>query len=345
MSGAADLLARLSPAAAERVAREYLVSLLSGEISPGEHPGVSDLRSLPLNERNLDAIVKGLAVGGRTNAGMPTYSRALLADIVDPALQVVSKSYPLPAHRQFCKILTAPDFRPSKYIAAIDGLDVQEIGELGEYPTINEHAFEGNAETVSLRTFGRIAQISRQTATNDATCGYFRDLGAALVAACFRKEAALVYGALEANPLLSDGDNWFNASNTETAVNVATVLERAFAKFAGQTFSNGEYVGAIPTVLIVPPSWSLYTDDFTSDLVIQRPFLIKSPYVSSGYMLAGASCPSIGLVGLDQALIPQLETNPRPPSNLDIALQLKVRHTFAVLPLQRAGVVKLAVGE
>jgi hypothetical protein len=148
---------------------------------------------------------------------------------------------------------------------------------------------------------------------------------------------------MESNPVLADGGQWFDSSNTYTGANPLSCLENGFEKFAGQQFPNGDYVGAVPTLLVVPPSWTLTVDDFTSDIVLQRPYLIKTPWVTNGYLIAGANCPSVALIGLDQTLLPQIETNPAPPKDFDIGLQAKVTHTFAVLPLQRAGIVRLAI--
>lgn len=342
MSAAAELLGRLAPATAERVLREFLTELVTGKQSANAHPGVADLRELPVSERTIGAILDGMNRGAMTNPQLPAYSRELLANVLEPALTAVSREYPLPQHRLFTRILVATDFKPKSYIVGLDGISLDEIHEHGAYPTSTEMSFQGNPERIAPKTYGRVVSLTRQTLVNDAGCQYFGDLGRALTAGAYRKEAELVYGAMESNPNMADGQPWFDSTNTyTTSSGIVTAIEQGFALFASQTFPNGQYVGAYPSILVVPPSWTLYVDDISSDLLLQKPNVIKSPYVNNGYLIAGPSCPSIGLVGFDAALTPTIETNNRPVKDFDIGLQMKVRHEFAVLPLQRAGIVKL----
>lgn len=342
MNGLQALMARLSPAAAERAASDYLTFLLTGKKAEGAHPAVDDIATLPMNDRTLDNVLAALNAG-RTHPALPAWAKEQLANMVEPALQVIAREYPAPTHRAIVKLIAATDYRPQNLVTGLDGLTLGEVGENGVYPKSLD--FEGDRVTTSLRTFGRIVRITRQTITNDASCQYFRDVGMALLAAAYRLEARELFALLEANGNLADGDPWFTDGNNVTSPSVLGALVKGFETFAEQRFDSGEYVATMPAVLVVPPSWYVNAADLPSDLALNRDLLIlKIPHVTHGYLVANPSaCPAIGLLSLSATATPQLETNREPTANLDIGLEVKVRHDFAVVPLNRAGIVRLTV--
>lgn len=336
---AVTLLQSLAPSTAERVARDYLTSLLSGKPADNEHPAAADLRSLPLDERTFEAIAQGLSSrGAKFDSGFPQMTRELLSNIVDPALTVVSRAYPEPGHRLFTAMLPARDYRAQSYITGLDGVTVDPVSELSEFPVTL--GFTGNAETATLKRVGRIVSIPRQTIVDDARCGFFNDVGRALVAACYRAEATDVYAKLEANPTLGDGNAWFDASNTASGASSIAALWAGIEAFYGQAYDSGEFVSASPAHLVVPVDWVVTANDLPADAANLT--VTRSPHLANAYLFASPSaCPAVGLATLSER--PVLESNPRPPANVDVGMQVKVSHDFAAVPLSRVGVVRMTV--
>lgn len=340
-----NYLARLAPATAEKVVREYLVELISGKANPSAHPGVADLRALPFDQKTLDALAAGISSkGAGFNSQLPALTRQLMENVVEPALQVVPTSFPEPQHRGFTTTIPARDFKTQRFVLSMDPISVDEISENSEY---THHAAEGQPESVSLKTYGKVFSITRQTITNDASCRYFADVGNALVAGAYRKEAELVYGLMESNPDLADSAPWFDATNslTKTGWNRLGALQDGFELFYNQTTASGGFVGAVPRYVVLPPDWRFSVTDLFSDMLLQPPTVIISPWVTSAYLVAGDTCPSVGLVGLGGNLTPSLAVNGKMKLEDDLGLQVKVTHDVAVIPVSRCGIVRMTVTE
>lgn len=340
-----NYLARLAPATAEKVVREYLSELISGKSNPSAHPGVADLRAMPFDQRTLDALAAGISSKGTAfNSQLSALTREFMADVLDPALRVIPTTYPEPLHRGFTTVIPARDFRTQRFVLSMDPIEVDEISENSEY---THHAAEGLPETVKLKTYGKVFSITRQTITNDASCRYFADVGNALVAGAYRKEAELVYGLMESNPNLADGSPWFDATNstTQTGYKKLAALMEGFELFYQQKTASGGYVGAVPRYIVLPPDWRFNVTDLFSDMLIEPPIVIISPWVTSAYIVAGPTCPSVGLVGLGGNLTPSLQVNGKMRLEDDLGLQIKVTHDVATVPISRCGIVKLTVTE
>jgi len=215
---------------------------------------------------------------------------------------------------------------------------VDPVTELSEFPVTL--GFSGNAETATLKRVGRIVNIPRQTIVNDSRCGFFNDVGRALIAACYRAEAAAVYAKLEANPTLGDGSPWFGADNSASGASSVASLWAGIEKFYSQAYDSGEFVSASPAHLVVPVDWVVTANDLPADAA--NITVTRSPHLANAYLFASPSaCPAVGIATLSER--PVLESNPRPPANVDIGMQLKASHDFAVVPLNRAGVVRMTV--
>lgn len=346
MNGAADLLNRLAPAARERVLREYIAELVTGKATDNPHPGVADMRSLPVDQRTLGAILQGIESGGRTSPQLPQLSRALLSDVLDPALIGLAKQYPAPVHRAFVGVQVVPNYREQSFIGSFDGLEVSPVGELGAIPVTLSDSISFELERGSVKQHGRILRIPRRDVINDSAGVFFRNAGNALIAAAYRAETSAVFDLLENGATLRDGQAWFDSSNSVSGVSVLAAIENGFELFASQKFASGEYADVVPAVLVIPPDWSFHIGDTISDILLNLANgglrVIKSGRVTSGYLFSAPEVyPSVVLAGLTPNLQPVIDTNPRPKMNLDVGLEVRVLHSFAAVPVSRIGVVKM----
>lgn len=343
MSAATDLLAKLAPATQERVVREYLTEMLSGKPASGAHPGVADIKALAQHERSFGGILQAMARG---RGQMPVHARTLLSSILDPALQELSKQYPLPVHRAFCAVQAVPNYLEQSFIGGFDALKVDPLNELAEFPVTTSDAISFELERGTVSQFGRILRIPRRDVVNDGNGLFFKNAGAALLAAAYRREATALYGLLEAGATLRDGQPWFDASNSTTQPSALGAIESGVELFANQQYPNGEYVDNTPAVLVVPASWVIRISDSLVDLALHlgKLTIIRTGRVTSGYLFANpAAHPAVVLAGLSEDVMPQVETNTTPRMSLDVGLELRISHSFGVVPVSRLGIVKMSV--
>jgi hypothetical protein len=344
MTAAADLLSRLSPAAAQRAVREYLHALITGEESPSAHPAVADLRSLPTDDRSLPAIIDALSRG---TGPIPDMARSVLADTLNPALVTLGKSYPLPVHRSFVSIQQVPDFKRQSFIGGLDGLTLDPLNEHATLPVTDTNAISYELETGTVRQYGRVLRVARRHIVNDGS-GFFRSAADALAAAAFRAEAGAVYGLLETGATLRDGAAWFDATNSVSSPSIMGAMEEGFELFADQRLSNGDFLDATPGVLLIPPTWSMQIGDTITDILLNVANgglrIIKTGRVSTGYLIADPrQLPVIVLAGLSSDVRPTIEANNKPKLNLDTGLELRCLHDFGVVPVSRSGIVRMVV--
>ena len=343
MSGAIDLLGKLAPATRERVAREYLSEMLTGKPAAGAHPGVADIKALAQHERSFGGILQAMARG---KGQMPVHARTLLSSILGPALVELGKQYPLPVHRALCSVQAVPNYLEQSFIGGFDALTVDPLSELSEFPVTSSDDIAFELERGVVSQFGRVLRIPRRDVANDGNGLFFKNAGAALLAAAYRREATALYDLLEAGATLRDGQPWFDASNSTTQSSALGALEKGVELFAEQAYPNGEFVDNTPAVLVVPASWLIRISDSLVDLALHlgRLTIIRTGRVQSGYLFAAPSAhPAVVLAGLSEDVMPQVETNTTPRMSLDVGLELRISHSFGVVPVSRLGIVKMSL--
>ena len=344
MSAATDLLAKLAPATQERVVREYRGELLTGQPAAGAHPGVADIKALAAHERSFGGILQAMARG---KGQMPALARTLLSSILDPALVELSKQYPAPVHRALCAVQSVPNYLEQSFIGGFDALTVDPLNELSEFPVTNSDAISFELERGTVTQFGRVLRIPRRDVVNDGNGLFFKNAGAALLAAAYRREASGVYGLLESGATLRDGQPWFvDGTNWTTQQSRIGALEKGFEIFAAQQYANGEYADNTPAVLVIPADWVDTASNIVWDILMNlgKMTVIKTGRVTSGYLFANpAAHPAVVLAGLSQDVMPTIETNTKPDMSLDVGLELRISHSFGVVPVSRLGIVKMSV--
>lgn len=354
MHPSAHFLTRIPPAQARQAAQMLLTEQM-GIKAPTSTAAFEDLRSLPEDARRLSTLVDAMFPDAKRSSPTPWYARSGLIDLLNPAVQVVAREFPLPIHRPFCRVLPAKSYLSQQYLIGLEGLTVDPVTEGGEFLETRESVtapFPGGSFdtitgdigafehiTAEVKRYGRLLTLRVETIAND-DAGYFGQATQALVAAAYRREAKAVFGLLEAGATLEDGNAWFDGTNSVTESTLLGALDAAIAKMAGQTFISGEFVDAPPAYLIVPTAWRTLSDRTFINLIDQGVKIVTSNQVTSGYLMADpAVAPALGLIGFD--LTPTVAINPK--NSARYGLQMSVQHSFAVAPLSRRGIVKLTV--
>lgn len=355
MHPAAHFLTRIPPAQAHQAAR-MLITEQMGVKAPTSTAAYEDLRALPEDAQRLSTLVEALSPDAKRSSPTPWYARSGLIDLLNPAVQVVAREFPLPIHRPFCRILEARSYLSQQYLIGLEGLTVDEVTDAGEFLETRESVTVdlpgGSTQTISgdigsfehivaqVKRYGRLLTLRVETVAND-DAGYFGQATQALVAAAYRKEAKAVFGLLETGATLEDGGSWFDGSNSLTAANLLAALDAAIEKMAGQSFISGEFVDAPPAFLVIPAGWRTLSDRTFANLSDQGIKIIISNQVTSGFLMADPTvAPSLGLIGFG-TMTPQVDLNPKPSARY--GLQMRVEHNLAVAPLSRRGIVKLTV--
>lgn len=308
-------------------------------------PAAADLRSMTGPETGLDELIEAIEPGASH-----WWTRAAFHDISTAAVQTLARVATPPVHRAFLTTIQAEDFRDQTVMFGFHGVKLEEAGEAGETRIYGADAGISDSATGRVVNYAAAVAVYRGQIINDRRIQFLGRIGEALLASAFRKEAELIYSTLEGNPNLSDGAPWFDASNTASAGSVLQGLIDAFELFAGQTLPDGSMMNAQPSVLVIPPGWSIRASDILADILLNvgRLTVIKSGSVSSGYLFASpAECPAYGLLAFQPDGVPEIRVQRRPRSGFitDMELMLKANHPIAPLPLSRRGVVKIEVTE
>lgn len=333
-------LQRLPGAVAKRAATQFITESMTGKPTAHADPALADLRALHADDRSLQAMVEAISPDERHRSSpTPWFTRSGFDDLLNPAIAVVTRETPQPDHRAFTRLIPATDYRDHTYLAGVDGIDVELVREGGELTDVNLAGLGFDTGVATVKRYGRIASLNVEQAVNDGGRVFGR-LAEGLTLAAYRKESALVYSILTSNPTLSDGVSLFTTSNSASGASLAAALEAGLEKLAGQTFASGAYANLQPAVLIVPASWSTLGLEITN-LAILGVRIIKSPYVTTGYLLADPNqAPVIGLFVFG-AGVPDVQLNPKRSSRFGI--QLSIVHSFDAAALSRIGVVKLEI--
>lgn len=157
------------------------------------------------------------------------------------------------------------DFKPQTVAALSAAPELLEVSEGGEY---TYGAFSDSAETFSVKTYGRVFEITRQALIND-DLGAFTNQPAAFARSARRLESDLVYAKLTGTSALSDGNVLFHASHGNLAAAAAlslTSLAAARALMRKQKGLAGEILDPQPKYLIVPVALETTAESLISSL-------------------------------------------------------------------------------
>ncbi|HSH43673.1 MAG TPA: hypothetical protein VK973_16250 [Arenicellales bacterium] len=237
--------------------------LIRGGIRVKEpHPAAQDFRGYSI----VDMARARLSQIGKSTTGMSradTIQAALTtSDLPDLLANVASKSVMngfnaehAVTHNEWTQESTLPDFKEAKRVALSEAPGLLEVKERGEFL---DGGLTDAAESIQLKTYGRIISLSRQMLVND-DLGELTMVPQAMGMAARRTESDIVYTLLTSNPTMRDSKALFHAdhnnyvaSGSGAAPSVASLgAARAAMKLQkglqGESFLNIE-----PRYLIVP---------------------------------------------------------------------------------------------
>lgn len=216
------ILHRYNPAAynLEDGARQFMGrSLLEVGTDLLERRGVST--------RGLDKMQRaGLVLGMDVRSGgMHTTSDFpyILANVANKTLRAGYNAAPR-TFLPFCRRTSLPDFKTVSRVQMGSAPKLREVNEHGEftYGTIGE-----GREQYALATYGRIVAVTRQVLVNDDLDAFTR-VPAMMGNAAANLESDTVYGILNTNGAMADGNNLFstahaNFTDTGSAPDVTTI--------------------------------------------------------------------------------------------------------------------------
>lgn len=113
-------------------------------------------------------------------------------------------------HRAFCDMRTLKSFMPHDFPRADLDLELVEANEGSELPEML--IFDSGTLSARVKTWGRNISVTRQIVLNDDV-KLLASIAGNAGANAARLEAGLVYGLLQANPTLADGELLFHADH------------------------------------------------------------------------------------------------------------------------------------
>jgi phage major head subunit gpT-like protein len=281
----------------------------------------------------------------------------LLANALNKTLQA---SYDLAADtwRQFCAIGSLTDFRAHTRHRLGQFGKLEEVVEGGEYKYVSVP--DGEAESITGKTYGNLINLSRQTIIND-DLGQFMSLATRFGAAAGLTIEESVYALLLQNgglgPTMSDNLPLFDAGHanisTSAALSVAG-LEADRVKMMQQKDPEGKrFLNIRPYALVVPiglggaakvlnqAQFDNDSDKFQKPNVVAGLFsnIVDTPYLTGTrrYVFANPMvAPAIEVAFLDGVQTPYLEM--QEAFNQD-GTSWKVRLDFGVAAIDWRGAV------
>lgn len=186
------------------------------------------------------------------------------------AVQAAARSkYDLNAqHLGFCAKVDVKRIGEPQPVGAADlSVPFTDVGDGREY--MMSRATVSDGETIELRSFGRLVQISREAVFND-DLDLLKEAVAQTGAASARMESSLVAAAMDTTGDLSDGLPVFDAAfkNTSTSsgsgINSA-VLDTVMGLLRMQPADDGEPLNAPTAFIIVTASYEYMARKLVSD--------------------------------------------------------------------------------
>lgn len=261
--------------------------------------------------------------------------------------------------RGIAKIGRVPDFKTiTKYSLVGDDI-LERLPPNGEikHGTLGEVAYSNKADT-----YAKMLAISREDIIND-DLGAFSEVAAKLARGSAKAMNRVIWGTFLDNSTFFSSQNNNALTGGESALDATgSALADAEEAFAGLTDPDGEPLGSMPQVLLVPTSlrnvaWRLMNSDLTvggsNNVADGNPFrgrykVVVSPYLSAStltgnsstawYLLADPNdIPAIEVVFLNGRETPIVQQSDTEFNTLGV--QWRVFHDFgATLQEPRAGI-------
>jgi len=176
---------------------------------------------------------------------------------------------------------TAPDFKDVRRVQLGEAPSLDKVLESGEFErgTVSE-----GQEKYRLYTYGKIIGVTRQLIINDDLSAFTR-IPELFGRAAADLESDIVYGLLNANGNMSDGNALFstahkNISASGAAISLAT-LDAARKAMRKQKGLAGRYINVTPTYLVVGPDSETSAQQFLSSAYVANQNSNINPFAGS----------------------------------------------------------------
>jgi hypothetical protein len=206
------------------------------------------------------ALVRALGVNGSaglfTSADLMEATRQSLVLVVDSLMEAIR-----PEHWSIVGRIDAQDLRDVVLPQLTEGWVFELDSELQEIPSTS---IKVHGETIQMKAFGSIANMTRQAVIN----GEFSVMAAhtrELVNACYRRERSAVIAALIDGRLMADGLPLFHADRGNL-VGTDDILD-VWQKYRELTGANGEYLTLPVGAVIASPRRVFVNAVITQDLL------------------------------------------------------------------------------
>ena len=176
----------------------------------------------------------------------------ILMDAVNKSLLDAYREVPT-TYRRWTKVVSASDFK-KRYAVKLGSFS--ELGIVPEGAEFKEKTISEEKEEYSIATYGAIFSITRQAVINDDLDAFSR-IPAQLGRAARRTIEKTVYGILNTNPNMSDGNPLFSSAhgNVGTAGAISNTTLKEIRKLMGQQKDpDGNLIYLRPGYIIVPPA-------------------------------------------------------------------------------------------
>lgn len=187
------------------------------------------------------------------NAALHTTSDfpQLLGDFANKALRKAYTAQPS-GLKQVAWLSSARDFKPQRRMAAGEFPKLEEVNEHGEFT----HGTMGEeAESYSLKTFGRVFGVTRQALVNDDLRA-MTDMGRRIAVAVAEFEASQLAALINSNPQMADGTAVFHAdhgnlASSGGAISIETLSAGRQAMRSQKGVDGEVHINVVPRFIVV----------------------------------------------------------------------------------------------
>jgi len=315
------------------------------------HPSAASLADSDTALLKSMAVMLGSTGSGRAGA-LPAGALAFgigtdefagsLADLMRSAS--LGGMIPHVAHRKIVDTRSVPNFLVHKFCSA--DIDVELVGELRELAEISHVVRIEDSAGVpgSIKTYGRNIGISRSLILAD-DIGLVASMATRAGAAAAHLEAQAVYGLLESNPTMTDGEAMFHAGhgNIQAAALDASALGAAIGQLRRMTTPAGAVGNLDAAFLVVEPDLEYTALKLVRDAALPVT-VIGSAWLAAGrwYLMASpAAAPVVALLRLGRSRgdVQFWKTDKGALKNFD-GVVMGVRFEFGVAPVGRMGAIR-----
>ncbi len=292
-------------------------------------------------------VGRGLAAGSATDFPL------IMSALVGRHLLAAYAEWPQ-TFRPFVAVVDANDFKDIHALRLSESPDLEVLNEHGEY---KEAFFDEAGESYRVITKGKVTALTRVMIINDDLRAFTR-IPALFGSAARRMEGDMVYGLINANGTLSDGQPLFHADHKNLAAAGgapdSATLQAARAAMRKQKGMKGAAIDVLPAFLLTNVDNELDAEillrsaslpDDNKSAGVHNPWAgkltpIADPRVAgtAWYLLAHPNqYPSIEVAYLEG------EEQPYIDEELDFdsdALKIKVRHDFGAGVVDHVGIYK-----